>query len=219
MIIGLCGFIGSGKDTAGNYLIQNGFRKESFAGTLKDAVASVFGWNREMLEGNTPEARAWREQIDPWWADRLSMPTLTPRWVLQYWGTEVARKSFHNDIWIASLEKKLYDNRNSNIVISDCRFPNEVNSIHKLGGKVAWVKRGELPEWFDIAIDACNGHQFAVEEMENLKIHPSEWSWLTSDFDAELFNDYDLDHLYRQIDSKLFTDQEEDHHASIQRLV
>ena len=54
MIIGVCGFIGSGKDTVADYL-QNfhEFRRESFASTLKDAVAAVFGWDRTMLEGRT----------------------------------------------------------------------------------------------------------------------------------------------------------------------
>ena len=48
MIIGICGFIGSGKDTIADYLVNfHGFRRESFANTLKDAVAAVFGWDRE----------------------------------------------------------------------------------------------------------------------------------------------------------------------------
>ena len=50
MIIGICGFIGSGKDTAADYLVNShGFRRESFANSLKDAVAAVFNWDREML--------------------------------------------------------------------------------------------------------------------------------------------------------------------------
>ena len=50
MIIGVCGFIGSGKDTIADYLTNfHGFRRESFAGSLKDAVAQVFGWDRTML--------------------------------------------------------------------------------------------------------------------------------------------------------------------------
>ena len=136
MIIGICGFIGSGKDTVADYLVNfHEFRRESFANTLKDAVASVFGWDRTMLEGRTKEAREWREQVDPWWAARLDMPTLTPRWVLQYWGTEVCRKAFHDDIWIASLENKLRNSRD-NIVISDCRFPNEIESLKQAGGSL-----------------------------------------------------------------------------------
>ena len=107
-IIAIAGFIGSGKDTAAEYLINNhNFTKLSFAGALKDCVSVVFGWDRVLLEGETLESRQWREQIDPWWAKRLDMPNLTPRWVLQYWGTEVCRISFHKDIWVAALENKL----------------------------------------------------------------------------------------------------------------
>jgi len=215
MIIGLCGFIGSGKDTVADFLVNNNFQKESFADTLKDTVSSIFSWDRELLEGHSLEAREWREQIDTWWADRLDMPTLTPRWVLQYVGTDVFRNNFHNDIWVASLEKKLFDNQDKNIVISDCRFPNEVSAIQKAGGKVAWVKRGELPDWTDIAIDACNGHSFAIEEMHNLGVHPSEWAWLTSDFDSELFNESTLENLYKQVTAKMISDQELDLHVSI----
>ena len=215
MIIGLCGFIGSGKDTAADFLVQSGFQKESFADTLKDTASAIFGWDRNLLEGHTKEAREWREQVDPWWAERLAMPTLTPRWVLQYIGTDVFRNNFHSDIWVASLEKKLYDNKDKDIVISDCRFPNEVKAIQKAGGKVAWVKRGDLPEWIDIGIDACNGHKIAINEMKHLGIHPSEWSWLTSDFDAEIFNEYDLDYLYNEVEEKLINNQVIDHRVSI----
>jgi Tfp pilus assembly pilus retraction ATPase PilT len=60
-IIAIAGFIGSGKDTAAEYLINNhNFTKLSFAGSLKDAVAVVFGWNRVLLEGETLESRQWR---------------------------------------------------------------------------------------------------------------------------------------------------------------
>ena len=63
MIIGFVGFIGSGKDTAADYLFNfHEFRRESFANTLKDAVAAVFGWDRVLLEGRTKEAREWRAQ-------------------------------------------------------------------------------------------------------------------------------------------------------------
>jgi hypothetical protein len=198
MIIGVCGFIGSGKDTIADYLVNfHEFRRESFASTLKDAVAAVFGWDRTMLEGRTKEAREWREQVDPWWADRLSMPTLTPRWVLQYWGTEVCRKAFHDDIWIASLENKLRNSKD-HVVISDCRFPNEISSIKNAGGKIVWVQRGELPDWYETAIDANRGSNVAINELKMRKIHASETAWVGTEFDLILDNNGTIDDLYNQ---------------------
>jgi hypothetical protein len=210
MIIGVCGFIGSGKDTIADYLVNfHEFRRESFASTLKDAVSAVFGWDRTMLEGRTKEAREWREQVDPWWAARLDMPTLTPRWVLQYWGTEVCRKAFHDDIWIASLENKLRNSKD-HVVISDCRFPNEIKSIKDAGGKIVWVKRGELPDWYELAIAANQGHNWAVQDLKMRKIHASETAWVGTAFDQIIENNSTIDELYAQANSLL-----EDHLVSM----
>jgi len=200
MIIGVCGFIGSGKDTIADYLVNfKEFRRESFADSLKDSVAAVFGWNRTMLEGRTKESREWREQVDPWWAERLAMPTLTPRWVLQYWGTEVCRKTFHDDIWIASLENKLRQSKD-NIVVSDVRFPNDIKAIKNLGGQIVWVKRGNLPEWYDHAIRANGGSNVSINEMKIRKIHASEWAWVGTEFDHEVTNNTTIDELYKKIE-------------------
>ena len=204
MIIGVCGFIGSGKDTIADYLVNfHGFRRESFANSLKDAVAAVFGWDRTMLEGRTKQAREWREQVDPWWTERLGRE-ITPRWVLQYWGTEVCRKSFHDDIWIASVENKLRTSTDD-IVISDCRFPNEIKSIHEAGGIVIRVKRGAEPEWYDAAVSANKGQNgnynwaLSVDKLKKLGIHASETAWVGTEFDAVLENDGSIDDLFAQV--------------------
>ena len=199
MIIGICGFIGSGKDTIADYLVNfHEFRRDSFAGTLKDAVASVFGWDRELLEGRTKQAREWREQVDPWWSQRLNMPNLTPRLVLQLWGTEVCRRGFHDDIWIASVENKLRASSDS-IVISDCRFPNEIQSIKRAGGQVIWVTRGKLPEWYDHALGANAGILPDQEYLRQLGVHVSETAWVGTKFDAVIDNNGTIEDLYRQV--------------------
>jgi hypothetical protein len=201
VIIGVCGFIGSGKDTVADYLVNfHEFRRESFADTLKDAVASVFGWDRTLLEGRTKEAREWREEVDHWWAERLGMPTLTPRWVLQYWGTEVCRKSFHDDIWIASLENKIRNSKDD-IIVSDVRFPNEVKAIKNQQGKMIWVQRGRLPKWYDVALDAKSGSNVAINELKIQNIHSSEWAWVGTKFDHTIHNDMNIDDLYSEVKS------------------
>ena len=212
MIIGITGFIGSGKDTVANYLVaKHGFVRDSFAGTLKDAVAKVFGWDRELLEGLTPEAREWREQVDPWWSKRLNMPRLTPRLMLQLWGTEVCRRGFHDDVWIASLENRLRKTT-ENIVISDVRFPNEIAAIRKVGGTCAWVKRGELPEWYDCALRENTTHedrQWLLEDAGQLMpqqyptVHHSEWAWIGQTFNYELENNGTVEELYTKVNDLL----------------
>lgn len=199
MIIGICGFIGSGKDTIADYLVEKlNFSRDSFAGTLKDAVAAIFGWDRTLVEGRTQEAREWREQVDPWWAERLNMPNLTPRLVLQLWGTEVGRQAFHTDIWIASLENKLRKSK-GDIVITDCRFPNEVQAIKNAGGIVIRVKRGPEPDWYQLAEWANRGLFVPQERLAKLGIHASETAWVGSNFNATLENDGTLDELYAKI--------------------
>ena len=205
MIIGVCGFIGSGKDTIADYLVNvHGFRRESFANTLKDAVAAVFGWDRVMLEGRTKEAREWREQVDPWWSARLKMPKLTPRWILQHWGTDVCRVAFHDDIWIASLENKMRKT-GDNIVISDVRFPNEIKAIHNSGGQVIRVKRGDDPVWYDAAISFNRGPNgnatwsLSKMQLDQLRIHASEYSWVGGNIDDIVFNNSSVDDLFGQL--------------------
>ena len=198
MIIGICGFIGSGKDTAANYLVGwHGFRRDSFAGALKDAVAAVFGWDRELLEGLTTEARAWREQVDPWWSERLGMPHLTPRWVLQYWGTEVCRQGFHDDIWIAALENRLRQ-RTGHTVISDVRFPNEVAAIRNAGGRIVWIRRGADPEWCTTLIEMRQNSTLGIctDYMRQFNVHASEWAWVGTKFDTVVDNNGSVEQLY-----------------------
>ena len=206
MIVGISGFIGSGKDTVADYLIRfKGFQRMSYAGPLKDAVAAIFNWDRELLEGNTKHSREWRDQIDPWWADRLDIPHLTPRWVLQHWGTEVGRRAFHDDIWIASIENKLRETKND-IVISDCRFPNELKSIKRAGGVTIRVSRGPNPDWYNAAVEFSKGYyspgyKEAMNVLESFNVHASEYSSVGLDYDYYVDNNGTIDQLHSRIDS------------------
>jgi hypothetical protein len=202
MIVGFVGLIGSGKDTASDFLVNEfGFKRDSFANTLKDAVSDIFHWDRDMLQGLSAESRAWREEVDDWWAERLGIPHLTPRWVLQFFGTDVCRDNFSNDIWVASLERKLLSSKD-NIVISDVRFPNEIWAIKNAGGSIIRLQRGALPEWWATARD-----RKAPELMKDKYwgVHASEWAWVSEGEDFVVHNDGSIadlcDSLHKVIDS------------------
>jgi hypothetical protein len=198
MIIGICGLIGSGKGTVADILVDQGFKKVSFADKLKDGVSTIFGWDRAMLEGDTDESREWREQRDDFWSNETKME-VTPRLVLQLFGTDCMRNGFDDGVWVSLLKKTILENP-GNYVIPDVRFENEINMIRDIGGEIWWTKRGDNPEWWSKAVlDTQTGSNFMADE----DIHPSEWKWANTNdrFDEIIYNESSLDDLrYRVLD-------------------
>ena len=204
-IIGVVGFAGSGKDTLARQIIDYGYERFAFADTLKDMISIVFGWERELMEGETLESREWRETPDVWWEKKLNwydeenmnmrslFPRFTPRVAMQLIGTDLFRRHFNDNIWILSLENKI---RNiEHVIISDCRFPNEIKMIKDKKGILIRVDRGEKPDWYSVGVDAANGNISAKNYLISKKIHISEWSWLNQDIDVEVVNDGDPSHM------------------------
>jgi len=188
MIIGICGLIGSGKGTVGDILVAQGFQKVSFADKLKDGVATIFGWDRNLLEGDTDESRQWRELKDDFWSNETQME-ITPRLVLQLFGTDCLRNGFYDGVWVSLLKKHILENP-GDYVVPDVRFRNEQNMIRELGGKVWQVKRGKDPEWFARAIFDNNNPETS-NLMKGFDIHESEYKWIdvNTRFDSILHNE------------------------------
>ena|ERR1700691_3404040 len=204
LIISASGFQSSGKDTFGNFLVENcNFTKLSFSKSLKDSLSTIFNWDRDLLDGNTPESRVWREQPDIWWENKLDWNShqgrkysnrFTPRIALQLFGTEIFRNNFHDNIWVLSLESQIKDIKTP-IIITDCRFPNELVMIRNNKGITVRIKRGNDPEWFDIAKVANenkNANCKFKNKMKNYNVHYSEWAWIGYNFDYVINNDDNL---------------------------
>lgn len=196
MLIGMVGFIGCGKGSAGDFLVEKmGFRHDSFAASLKDASSMIFGWDRDMLEGSTKESRAWREQVDEYWARELNDPEFTPRKALQLMGTEAGRNVFGDRLWVSGLIKRYHNNHKTPTVITDVRFRNELDIIKENNGINILIERGKNPDWYNMMQDYNNGVATSevIEKIEQLRAdkvipHVSETDWIGWEFDSYIRN-------------------------------
>jgi hypothetical protein len=200
-VVGFVGFMSAGKSTAANFLVEDqGYKSVAFAGALKDAVAAIFSWPRELLEGDTLESREFRETVDPVWQSRIGdLPMLkgrpvTPRLILQLMGTDILRNHFHTDIWVLSVMKKIESDTTNSFVITDARFKNEIALVRSIGGKIVRIRREREPIWFDVA-------KYNPEDMPTLypNVHASEWNWVSMEPDFTVENDGTLEDLRARI--------------------
>lgn len=127
-LIAFSGFAGTGKDTAAEALIEHyGYQKMAFAGPLKKVCQIVFGLTDEEIAHRILK----ENQLSRW-------PFLSPRQIMQKVGTELFRDNFPG-VWIEAFKREAL--KLDKVVVTDCRFPDEVNAVHELGGKVIRIDR------------------------------------------------------------------------------
>ena len=144
-LIGLGFQIGVGKDCVADVLCREfGFTRMKFADALKEAVSLIFGWTRESLEDP-----AFKQTIDPFWE-------MTPRKVLQLFGTEAVRNNIRQDVWVKALERRIGNlsqvQQLAGVVITDMRFLNEVEAIKSWGGQAVRIIRDAYQTSADAAV-------------------------------------------------------------------
>lgn len=150
MILGLTGYARSGKDTAAQALIANGWQRVAFADAVRDcmyALNPVISCDGERLR-EVVELLGWDE------AKRIS----EVRRLLQVFGTEVVRKHIGQNTWIDIAYKKTRGI--PAVVITDVRFDNEAAAIHSWCGKVIRIVR--------TGVEGLNGHASESGVSENL---------------------------------------------------
>jgi hypothetical protein len=184
-LIAFVGFKGSGKNTAALPLIEHGFQAFSFADAVKDALAAIFFWPRDLLEGITPESRAFRETVDPWWAAKLNNPEFSPRWAMMHFATDLMRMQFHPQIWVFNIERRLsLLDAQARVVMTDCRFANELAMVRRYGGEV---------------------HQIARRSAISATDHPSETDWIGCPVDSVIENDKTVADLHGAVSDRFLT--------------
>lgn len=133
-IVLFCGHIGSGKDTAAKYFIENhGFSQSKMSGdlhrtgSLKRTVFEIFDLDLERIED-----REYRE------TPHENLGGATPRKALQYFGHQT--RSFYRDVWVNNTIKHIRSLGNDSIVISDIRYLNEYEAIKKMENEKTKVR-------------------------------------------------------------------------------
>jgi dephospho-CoA kinase len=177
MLIGICGKAGAGKDTVGDYLIKDyGFKKIALADPIKRLVKDVF-----VLDDHTVYDRVAREQpLENWnnWSVRK---------LLQFIGTELFRTHIDDEIWVKSLWYNIQQDKMNNYVVTDVRFPNELQFFrdHAKNNEFVCLK---------IIRSGCNGKV-------GLAGHASEAYDLVGDFDIN--NNGSYEELYVEVDEMM----------------
>lgn len=196
-VVGLIGVKGAGKDTAAATLIEKfGFQRVAFADALYREVADAFGvtveflGNRDTKEVPQDELKLLNCTVDGFVSTALAIAReegleldvrtpLSPRWVLQLWGTEFRRiREGHDSYWLDRVNDIIRANPTINFVVTDVRFINEASYITgALGGKLIRVRRPVL-EAKEALARAANG----------TAAHRSEVELLTYPTDLEAIN-------------------------------
>jgi len=86
-----------------------------------------------------------------------------------------------------------------NFVITDVRFPNEIDMIHSEGGILIEVQRGIQPHWMSVAARANRGDTKAEQFMRNESVHESEWKWIGHDVDYTIDNNGTKEDLKKKV--------------------
>lgn len=177
IIVAIGGLIGSGKNTAADRFIGNGFEPYIFAEPMKKFFAFSFGISREEAENKSLEIP--------------ELPGWTLRKLYQFFGTELIRNQIHQDYWVISMKRRLYANNYPlKVVIPDFRFPNERDKLKEL-----------LPEYNIYTVNIYRPDIDVDKNYLGFESHTSETESSKISYDYCIENDCDIETLNRKIDA------------------
>lgn len=138
---GYMGVVGSGKDYNGSKLIEEGYYKISFADGVRETAWSILGWQ--------PETDSAYEYFKTKYISLHPLYYSVGHADVQIRGRDLLinigdgfRKRFGPDFWIDVWKKKvvthLKEKPDTNIVVTDVRYPNEVLAVEEFGGDITF---------------------------------------------------------------------------------
>ena len=206
LILGLAGDPGCGKNTIADYLTARyGFVQFAFSDALYHEVAEAYGLENEDLlrDRGTKDVTQERFALGYCRSDAFvnvarmhqvddPMTPLSPRQILQWWGTEY-RRAQDKSYWIHKAKNfitgvralALYPEHKAQFFVeTGTRFPNEQAFIHSYGGNVWHVRRAGLAK---------------------MNEHASNVPLPVLEGEREIWNNDSIDRLYGGVDLLLTT--------------
>lgn len=144
----------TGKDQAAKFLLtilrlaRPGLKiaKTSFAYKLKDVCHQIYSWagmkSPEFYESNGEE----KEKV-------LKPIGKSPRQIWIEFGTPAVREIVYDRTWV---DYTLKSNKADVLIITDLRFPNEMNAVQNLDGVCIRIDRASAPRSDDVADSALS---------------------------------------------------------------
>jgi hypothetical protein len=158
-LVAFTGPFGSGKSTAARGLFPD-FVRLSFAEPI-----------RQMLVAGglcSPDDFMRKEEPVEW------LGGATPRRMMQTLGTEWGRDLVFKRIWIAIMERRVKEKLDlgMSVVIDDCRFNDEAEMVHRMGGIIVHIAR----ESHSVSSQHSSEHGIDRKWVDQVIFNQLEWS-------------------------------------------
>lgn len=137
-LLAICGLAGSGKDTAAQALIEDGWVRVAFADPMREALLRL---NPDIVyRGCTLQLKSIINMYG-WDVAKRECPPI--RGLLQRLGTEVGRELWGEGFWVGQAAVKVAECHalGQGVVITDARYVNEIEWAQKMGGKILRIVR------------------------------------------------------------------------------
>lgn len=156
----------------------------NFADRLKQAAIKIFGIDPKLVFGTNEEKNGktsikwcdlgfafFPKEIEKMKKDGIYHDFMTGREFLQVFGTKVCRR-IQDSCWIDRCIEDILAEECPLALIGDCRFPNEVEALKKIGAKVIKFTRkfDDDKDESETALDGYDNYDIVIDN-QNITIH------------------------------------------------
>ena len=144
----------------------------SFADPLKkDVCMNILGLTHDQCYGSD---KSKNELVDCFWPETDAK--MTAREVMQYVGTDIFR-TIKSDVWTSAIISKIKRDDSQLSLITDCRFPNEVECVQNNNGVVVRLDR-----------NTCDSVHVSETALDKENYDWNKFDYIVENNDLDIYN-------------------------------